>query len=193
MARPAGTARAEPGFGPMSGHEPYLPPIGPDGLRHWQVAGGVLVDDRGILLVKNQRRNGDLDWSTPGGVVDPGESPVDGLTREVAEETGLRVAVWQGPVYRVEVLAPDAGFFLAVEAHRAASFDGSVAIDDPDGIGAEFVDLDGVGRRLGEAPPWVAEPLLAHLLDGIEDGRTFRYRVAGVRGERRTITRDHDG
>lgn len=178
----------------MSGHEPFLPPVGPDGLRHWQVAGGILVDDRGLLLVQNQRRNGETDWSTPGGVVDPGESAIEGLTREVAEETGLRVARWDGPMYRVEVLAPDAGFFLVVEAHRAASFSGSVAIDDPDGIviGAEFVDVDGAGRRLDGAPPWVAEPLLAHLVEGIDDGRVFRFRVEGRARERRTITRDHD-
>lgn len=179
----------------MSGHEPFLPPVGPDGLRHWQVAGGVLVDDRGVLLVQNKRRNGDLDWSTPGGVVDPGETPLEGLTREVAEETGIQVAAWDGPVYRVEVLAPDAGFFLVVEAHRAASFAGTVAIEDPDGIviGAEFFDLTAAGQRLGGAPPWVAEPLLAHLTDGIDDGRLFRYRVDGRSRTERTITRDHDG
>lgn len=179
----------------MSDHETFIPPVGPDGLRHWQVAGGVLVDERGVLLVQNQRRNGDLDWSTPGGVVDPGESPLEGLTREVAEETGISVQAWNGPIYRVEVLAPDAGFFLAVEAHRAASFSGAVTIDDPDGIviGAEFVDLIGAGERLGAAPPWVAEPLLAHLSDGIDDGRLFRYRVEGRSRTKRTITRNHDG
>lgn len=179
----------------MSGHEAFVPEIAADGLRHWQVAGGVVSDDRGVLLVQNQRRNGELDWSTPGGVIDPGETAVEGLTREVAEETGLQVVTWNGPIYRVEVLAPDAGFFLVVEAHQAMSFAGTVAIDDPDGIvvGAEFVDLVGAGQRLDSAPPWVAEPLLAHLADGIDDGRTFRYRVEGRSRTQRTITTDHDG
>ena len=178
----------------MSGHEPWLPPVGPDGLRHWQVAGGVIVDARGLLLVENLRRNGLTDWSTPGGVVDPGESPVEGLTREVAEETGLTVGSWAGPIYRVEVLAPDAGFHLVVEAHRARAFTGSLAIDDPDGIvvGAEFVDVGMAQERLRAASPWVAEPLLAHLVDGFEDGRVFRYRVEGRSREDRSIIRDHD-
>ncbi|MEM9561438.1 MAG: NUDIX hydrolase [Actinomycetota bacterium] len=175
-------------------HEPYLPPIGDDGLRHWQVAGGVIVDQRGVLLVENLRRNGRTDWSTPGGVVDPGETAVEGLTREVNEETGLLVPAWLGPVYRVEVVAPDAGFHLVVEAHRARTFSGAIAIDDPDGIvvGAEFVAPGTVGHRLGAASPWVAEPLLAHLDLGVDDGRTFRYRVEGRSGADRVVTRLDD-
>lgn len=170
-----------------------LPPIAADGLRHWQVAGGIVADKRGLLLVKNLRRNGDVDWSTPGGVVDAGETPVEGLTREVQEETGLSVSSWTGPIYRVEVTAPDAGFFLEVEAHRADGFSGELTIDDPDGIviSAEFVDQPGARERLNGASPWVVEPLLAHIEDGVLDGRVFRYLVEGRRDDRK-ITRSHD-
>lgn len=170
-----------------AGHQPYLPPVEADGLRHWQVAGGVIVDDRGVLLVENLRRNGDIDWSPPGGVVDPGESPVEGLTREVHEETGISVAAWTGPIYRVEVTAPDAGFFLQVEAHRAQRFSGTIAIDDPDGIviSARFFEPATVGRQLAGASPWIVEPLLAHLEDGVDDGEVFKFLVEGKRGDRR--------
>lgn len=175
------------------GAEPVLPPIGDDGLRHWQVAGGVVADERGLLLVQNRRRNGDVDWSTPGGVIDPGETPVEGLTREVREETGIAVSAWSGPLYRVEVLAPDAGFFLRVEARRAVGFTGELVVDDPDGIvvSAEFVDAMTARDRLLDASPWVVEPLLAHLEDGIGDGRVFRYLVEGRRKDRK-VTRSHD-
>lgn len=175
--------------------QPQLPPIGEDGLRHWQVAGGVVADQRGLLLVENRRRNGSTDWSTPGGVVDPGETALEALSREVAEETGLTVTGWSDPLYRVEVEAPDAGFFLSVSAFRAETFTGHLAIDDPDGIviGAEFVDMARARHLLAETPsPWVGEPLLAHLEDGFSDGRMFRYRVEGTRGEERRITRSHD-
>lgn len=176
------------------GITPAIPPVQADGLRHWQVAGGVIADARGLLLVENLRRNGEVDWSTPGGVVDPGETAVEGLTREVKEETGLTVSSWAGPIYRVEVTAPDAGFFLAVEAHRAERFDGSITIDDPDGIviSAEFVDRAEARIRLGTTSPWVVEPLLAHLEEGVDDGRLFRYHMTGGRGEERTITRLDD-
>ncbi|MGH1488249.1 MAG: NUDIX hydrolase [Acidimicrobiales bacterium] len=175
------------------GHEPVMPPVAADGLRHWQVAGGIISDGRGTLLVENLRRNGASDWSTPGGVVDAGETPVEGLTREVQEETGLLVPAWTGPLYRVEVTAPDAGFFLRVEAHKAQSFSGALTIDDPDGIviSAEFVDHLTARERLEATSPWVFEPLLAHLEDGIADGRVFRYLVEGHKDDRK-VTRSHD-
>jgi 8-oxo-dGTP pyrophosphatase MutT (NUDIX family) len=39
-----------------------------------------------VLLVKHTYRPG---WHTPGGAVDPGESPNDAIVREVLEETGI--------------------------------------------------------------------------------------------------------
>lgn len=174
-----------------SGPDHYVPPVAADGLRHWQVAGGVVRLDESVLLVKNLRPGGREDWSTPGGVVDAGESILDALTREVVEETGLTVRGWRGPLYRVEVHAPDAGFRLEVEAHEALGYDGEIAIDDPDGIvvAAEFLALDEATTLLAGNRPWVAEPLIAHLTEGIDDGRWFRYRMTGARGERPTIER----
>lgn len=161
------------------------------GLRHWSVAGGVVRDAGGrLLLVENERRDGSIDWSTPGGVVDAGESFVEALTREVAEETGLSVASWVGPAYRVEVTAPDLGFFLQVEAHAAATWNGSIDIEDPDGIvlSASFCSIDRANELLVSAPVFVREPLLAHVVDGVVDGRTFSYTITG-RGPDRIVQR----
>ena len=49
----------------------------------------LIFDDRDrVLLVRHI--DGDI-WSTPGGMVEPGETPSDAALREVWEETGLSV------------------------------------------------------------------------------------------------------
>ncbi len=90
-------------------------------MRDWTVAGGLIESDDGLLLVCNRRRNGSFDWSPPGGVIEvaDGESLLDGLTREVEEETGVRVTEWAGPVYEVHAEAVDLGWRLRAEVHVA--------------------------------------------------------------------------
>ncbi len=163
----------------------------PNPIRRWSVAGGVLVQDDRCLLVQNRRRNGATDWSTPGGVIDQGESVLGGLGREVLEETGIEVDDWHGPLYRVELDAPGFGFHMIAEAHRALTFTGELIVDDPDGvvIGAQFVTLDQAPSLLESAPLWVAEPLLAHLLEGVIDGRLFSYRLEGTSPTDRKVVR----
>lgn len=136
----------------------------------------------GMLLVQNRRRNGMVDWSTPGGVIDAGETLVDGLTREVFEETGLQVRDWCGPVYEVRAEAPDLGWRLRVETHLAVSYDGELMVDDPDGIVVDacFAQGGDCSARLAGSPRWVQEPLtdwLHHRWDGT---RTYAYRVDGA-------------
>src|SRR5262245_5690491 len=111
-------------------------------MREWTVAGGLVETEAGVLLVRNQRRGGYEDWSTPGGVIDADDaSLLDGLTREVEEETGLRVRAWTGPLYEVHAYAPDMGWRMRCEVHLADGYDGELHVDDPDGIvvAAEFV------------------------------------------------------
>jgi ADP-ribose pyrophosphatase YjhB (NUDIX family) len=50
--------------------------------------GGVFDDDR-VLLV---RERSDGRWSLPGGWADVGESPTQGIVREIGEESGYQVA-----------------------------------------------------------------------------------------------------
>uniref|UniRef100_UPI003F499C63 NUDIX hydrolase n=1 Tax=Amycolatopsis sp. CA-096443 TaxID=3239919 RepID=UPI003F499C63 len=50
---------------------------------------GVLVRDGRVLLARNDRD----EWELPGGRIEPGETPEECVAREIAEETGLRVAV----------------------------------------------------------------------------------------------------
>jgi ADP-ribose pyrophosphatase YjhB (NUDIX family) len=138
-------------------------------VREWLVAAGLIEGPEGLLLVQNRRRDGSLDWSPPGGVIEvhEGESVRDGLTREVAEETGLVVTDWDGPVYEVDVVAEGLGWTLHVETYRARSYEGELTVMDPDGIvvDARFVIADEWGRHLDGAHPWVREPIAAFLGD----------------------------
>jgi DNA polymerase-4 len=115
-------------------------------VRSWVVASGIVERDGHVLLVQNRRRDGRMDWSPPGGVVEvaDGEGVVDGLTREVMEETGLTVTAWEGPVYQVDAEALDMGWHLRVEVHRALEFEGDLVADDPDDIvvDARFFPVD---------------------------------------------------
>ena len=54
--------------------------------------GAVVVDDRGrVLLIRRGTEPMKGEWSLPGGVLELGETLVEGLRREVFEETGLSV------------------------------------------------------------------------------------------------------
>ena len=87
----------------------------PDGFRAMLNAGlptkrviaqGVIRDSAGrVLLCELVYKP---DWDLPGGVVEPGESPRDGIVREVNEELGIDVVA--GDLLAVDWLPPWAGW-----------------------------------------------------------------------------------
>jgi len=163
-------------------------------LHEWTVAGGLIETDAGVLLVRNVRRGGHEDWSTPGGVIDADDVDVlAGLTREVAEETGLVVQEWRGPLYEVRAHAPDMGWRMRCEVHLAVGFEGELRVDDPDGIVVEacFVPPHECDARLLSCAPWVREPLVEWLRDRWEPAaaRGFDYEVSGTTRESMRVVR----
>ena len=73
----------------------------PKALRRWTVrfshprfavtAGAILTDGHGrVLLLKHRFRPGS-GWGLPGGFIEHGEQPEEGLRRELREEIGLEV------------------------------------------------------------------------------------------------------
>jgi len=54
--------------------------------------GAIVVDHEGrLLLIKRGHEPGMGLWSLPGGRIEPGETDIEALAREVREETGLTV------------------------------------------------------------------------------------------------------
>lgn len=171
-------------------------------MHVWTVASAVIEssvlpgarsdEDGSVLLVRNLRVNGTADWTPPGGVVDEGEVVLEGLAREVVEETGLVVTSWSGLLYEIRVVAPDLGWDLRVEVHRASAVLGELAIgDDPDGIviGSAWAETPECERLLGDGHPWVREPLVEWLRERWAQPRRYQYRIHGSSMDDFRVTR----
>lgn len=160
-------------------------------MREWLVAGAVIEGPEGLLLVRNRRRDGSSDWSPPGGVIDAGEAVLDGLSREVREETGLEITTWTRKLYDIEAHAPDMGWTLRVEAWLAGGWSGSLRFDDPDGIveTAAWVPAAQCALHLEGQAPWVAEPVLAWATAPWTRPRRFAYSIAGTDRSSLVVTR----
>ncbi len=158
-------------------------------LHEWTVASALIERDGQLLLVKNVRQGGREDWSTPGGVIDRDDNTIlEGLAREVAEETGLRVTRWDGLVYEVVAVAHDLGWRMRCEVYLAGDFEGEVTIDDPDGIvvEADFYDPTHTHGLLIGCPAWVREPISEWINERWDHGdgsgsRRYEYAVRGTR------------
>jgi 8-oxo-dGTP pyrophosphatase MutT (NUDIX family) len=118
-------------------------------------------------------------------VIEPGESVLDGLEREVLEETGLVVASWAQRSYTVVVEAPDMGWQLRVEAWEAQSVLGDIATNDPDGIveDARYVPDGDAPGLLAASPPWVHVPLGDWLGGAVQEAYRFALRGTQRRAE----------
>lgn len=163
-------------------------------IAEFTVAGALVESGAGLLLVCNQRRNGLTDWSTPGGVIDATDaSLLEGLTREVTEETGLVVTGWEGPLYEVRATAIAMGWSLRCEVHRALGYEGSLTVDDPDGIviDARFVPPAALDAYLEGNHPWVIEPLVEWLAERWHHAETrpYGFHVAGALPDEVVVTR----
>jgi ADP-ribose pyrophosphatase YjhB (NUDIX family) len=105
----------------------------------------LMYDDRGGLLLVRQRDGGV--WSTPGGVMEPDETPADAAVREAWEETGLMVdprrvfGVYGGPEFIVRYPNGDESQYVMI-VFECDVVGGTLRPDDDETLEARFWTAD---------------------------------------------------
>jgi 8-oxo-dGTP diphosphatase len=138
-----------------------------------------------VLLVLQGAPGEEPFWALPGGIVERDELVVEGLVREVSEETGLTIEpgrlafVRQVDERRPVPLTPrraPVGYQLTVWVFETAGWSGELGADDPDGVvhEAAFVPLREAVERLRRTS-WLE--LAADYLEGrVEPGSVHSER-----------------
>ena len=86
------------------------------------VAAGIIRSGDDILLVE-QKSDGRQYWSLPGGVVEPNETAVQGLLREVAEETGVCITDIGRIAHVTEIRSQDLQSVVIATVFEVAQWD----------------------------------------------------------------------
>jgi len=136
----------------------------------------VIRNDAGQVLC--QRRSETGEWGLPAGGLDPGETPAEGIVREVREETGLEVepvrvlGVFGGRAQRVTYPNGDVVEFTAI-VFACRVVGGTLASEDDETAGLRWFAVD--------ALPPLSSPYPAELFRMADDAPALFDGVAGTR------------
>jgi 8-oxo-dGTP diphosphatase len=132
----------------MKRHYPDQPLVG---------VGAVVFKGGEVLLVRRGQEPARDSWSLPGGLVELGESLAAAIVRELAEETGLTVAL-RGIAAVAERIFPDGGGRIAyhyVLVDYLCDYLGGELSPGSDITAARFVDLSELAGF--DLPPFTAD------------------------------------
>lgn len=124
---------------------------------------GVVYDEQSRVLLVRQTADGL--WSTPGGILEPEETPAAAVVREVQEETGLEVkvvrllGVFGGPAFVVQYPNGDRSQYLSA-IFECAVLGGSLVPDGDETDELMFAGPAELARM--QCQPWMGHvmPLL---------------------------------
>ncbi len=134
------------------------------------VVAAALVDDLGAptaLLAARRSRPVEIAgmWEFPGGKVDPGETPVEALHRELSEELGIEVELG------AEVVGPDDGGWIITDRHVMRLWLARVTAGEPEPL-VEHDELRWLRRGELMDVPWLTGDvrIVEHLRAGVLAG-----------------------
>jgi 8-oxo-dGTP pyrophosphatase MutT (NUDIX family) len=136
----------------------------------------ILIDaSQQILLMQHRGEDVPFVWATPGGGIEPGETPEQAALRELGEEVGLRDAVlgpcvwlrkhlfpWQGAVYDVR----ERFFVCRIDAYEVGSHVNEDEVEREWDLGNRWWSLDEIAASEEVFVPRALANLLPALLRG---------------------------
>jgi ADP-ribose pyrophosphatase YjhB (NUDIX family) len=85
---------------------------------------------RGLVLLCRHEKRGEHVWLLPGGGVHSGETLMDALDRELAEEVGIAAPPFEGPIAIVDSIAPGRSFVSKHVIHIIFAGDLNGSLED---------------------------------------------------------------
>jgi 8-oxo-dGTP diphosphatase len=152
-----------------------------EGLRNIRIVAAVVEIDGEVMLVRQQGpTDTEPTWTLPGGRVEPGETLIEALGRELLEETGLTLdAASPTLLYISEMIDVEDAMHAVTFVFHTRVLSDTAPIADSDGfvLEARFVPhADAIERLARHSYFPMAEPPVAYLRG--ENTTFWSYRVS---------------
>ena len=104
-----------------------------------------------ILILREDSKHRKYDWDMPGGTLKQEESPVDGLHREILEETGLTITVLH-PACLLKWDRHESGHPILVAFYIAARSSSTLTLS-PEHVQYRWISKDTIAAEKISLPP----------------------------------------